>query len=64
MQTQIYTGSATPLCLRPVNKQLAWEFHYLAKSFYKFWTTQGQPFICVQISLQQETLDLLISFEK
>jgi len=62
VQTQIYTGSATPLCLRPVSKQPAWEFHYLVKSLYKFWTTQGQPFLCVQISLQQETLGLLIPF--
>ena len=36
MQTQFYTGSATPLCLRPVPKQPAWEFHYLVNSFYKF----------------------------
>ena len=64
MQTQIYTGSVTPLCLRPILKQPAWEFHYLTKALYKFWTTQGQPFLCVQIALQQETLDLLIPFSE
>ena len=33
MQTQFYTGLTTPLCLCPVPKQPAWEFHYLVKSF-------------------------------
>jgi len=33
MQNRIYTGSVTPLCLRLVPKQPAWEFHYLCKLF-------------------------------
>ena len=64
MQTQFYTGSATPLCLRPVPKQPAWEFHYLVKSFYKFWTHKDNPSFVFRILLQQETLGLLIPFQK
>ena len=64
VQTQFYTGSATPLYLRPVPKQPAWEFYYLVKTLYKIWTTQGQPLLCIQIALQKETLSPLITFLK
>ena len=64
MQTQFYTGSATSRAYVQSSSNPLEIFHSLVKSFYKFWTHKDNPSFVFRILLQQETLSLLIPFQK
>jgi len=49
MQSQFYTGSATSRAYVQYSSNPLEISTIFVKSFYKVWTTQGQPIPCVQM---------------